>query len=324
MVFSSLQSNIEEKQKLLDAQEAYNMWSILNSKYQTVEKLKLWDNFTHDFDLKLILSSHLKETQKNITILENKMLDYGVKGPGKNRYALNSPANPEAIHDQFIANEFFIYLQEQVENYLRAFRTSMNNESVRKFFKKLSINTIKEQDKIVQYLKFKGWLETPPLYKSTSKNIDEKISTSEAYHLWDHLAYRYDNRHQTRIYYNFAFDSDYKLILKIGIDQLTKHAKILEKELEYFGITLPRKPPEVVAPPADTELLEDDYSYRNSIVGIQGALTIHAQALKQCTFNDRIRKLFKNLLLEEIDLLDKFIEYGKIKGWLNPSPSYLP
>lgn len=41
MVFSSLQSNIEEKQKLLDAQEAYNMWSILNSKYQTVEKLKL-------------------------------------------------------------------------------------------------------------------------------------------------------------------------------------------------------------------------------------------------------------------------------------------
>ncbi|KUO50287.1 MAG: hypothetical protein APF76_11290 [Desulfitibacter sp. BRH_c19] len=324
MVFTNLRTKTEKKQKQVDVQEAYNLWGILQTKYVTIEKLKIWENFTHDMDLKLILARHLKEIMENATILEKEMTTYGIKGPGQNRYAMNAPVNPEAVHDQFIADDFFVYLQEHVENLLRAFRTSMNNDSVRGLFKKLSVKTINQQNEVVGYLKLKGWLETPPLYQSINKNIKEKLSTIDAYHLWDHLGYRYDNRRQTQLYQAFTFDGDYKMILKVGINQLTKHAQLLEKELQYFGIPLPKKPPEVTVSPGNTELFEDDYTYRIIMIGIQGALTIHAQALKQCTFNDRVRNIFKKLLLEEVDLLDNYIKFGKTKGWLNPGPGYHP
>lgn len=324
MVFTKLLKKTALKQKQVDIQEAYNLWGILQTKYTTIEKLKIWENFTHDMDLKLLLANHLNEIKENATILEKEMTTYGIKGPGQNRYAMKAPVNPEAVHDQSIADDFFVYLQEHVENLLRAFRTSMNNESVRGRFKKMAIKTINQQDQIVQYLKLKGWLETPPLYQSTNQSINEKLSSIEAYHLWDHLGYRYDNRRQTQLFQSFAFDGDYKLILKIGINQLTKHAQVLEKELEYFGVPLPKKPPEVIVSPSNTELFEDDYTYRIIMIGIQGALTIHAQALKQCTFNDRIRNIFKKLLLEEVDLMDEYIKFGKIKGWLNPGPGYHP
>lgn len=49
---------------------------------------------------------------------------------------------------------------------------------------------------------------------------------------------------------------------------------------------------------------------------------MHAQALKQCVTNDRIRKIFRQLVLEEINIGNRLIVYGKIKGWLNEPPQY--
>ena len=49
---------------------------------------------------------------------------------------------------------------------------------------------------------------------------------------------------------------------------------------------------------------------------------MHAQALKQSVTNDRIRKIFRQLLLEEIDIMDRLIILGKLKGWLHVPPQY--
>ena len=57
---------------------------------------------------------------------------------------------------------------------------------------------------------------------------------------------------------------------------------------------------------------------------MQSAGSKHAQAFKQATYNDDIRKFFKDLLLEEMKVFDDFIKFGKLKGWLNPVPSYVP
>lgn len=58
------------------------------------------------------------------------------------------------------------------------------------------------------------------------------------------------------------------------------------------------------------------------LIGFQGALVLQAESFKQSTFNDRIRTIFMKLLIEEIDVLDDFHKYGKIKGWLNTPPGY--
>lgn len=92
--------------------------------------------------------------------------------------------------------------------------------------------------------------------------------------------------------------------------------------MTYFGIPMPNKPSGITTSDYNTELLEDDYMFRIILIGIQGASMMHAQAVKQCTYNDRIRNTFKKLLLEEISLQDRFIKFGKTKGWLNPVPTY--
>lgn len=323
MAFTILRRKAKSRQQLVDTQEAFNLWSMLRSKYMVIERLQSWENFAHDHDLRLMLQVHLKELKENVAILEKMLKKYSINGPDQqNRYSIKAPSNPEVFQDQFIAEDTFLYLQEHVENLIRALRNSITNDPVRKQFLKFAIKTINQMDSLVQYLKLKGWLETPPLYVDTPSTLTEKLSTCEAYHLWDQLAYRYDNLRQTRIYLSFAYDGDFKVVLAKGIDQLGKNSNILERELEYFGIPFPKKPSAIVTPPNDTEIFSDEHMYRIVLIGIQGTLTLHAQALKQCTFNDRIRGIFKKMLLEEINYIDNYIRFGKMKSWLNPVPAY--
>ncbi|MDW7675083.1 MAG: DUF3231 family protein [Bacillota bacterium] len=323
MVFSLIRKKSENKQKLIDCQEAFNIWTILKSKYVVTERLMTWEKYAHDLDLKLILKRHLAGIKKNISILETQIQNFHVKPPTyKNKAASTAPSNPEMVMDEYIAIDAFIYIQEHVENMLRSLRTSKTNDELRSSLQEMTISTIDQLNEVIHYLKLKGWLETPPLYHDLPPDLTEKLCTSEAYHLWDHLAYRYDNLRQTAIFSTFCFDTDFKAILAMGIEQLKKHSTIFEKELEYFGIPMPKKPSELLVPPDNTELLDDEYMYRQTLIGIEGTIIMHAQALKQCTFNDRIRGIFKKLLLEEIGLQDRLIKYGKLKGWLNPIPAY--
>ncbi len=153
----------------------------------------------------------------------------------------------------------------------------------------------------------------------------EKIDAGEAFHLWDHLTFRYDNIQATQIWYEHAHDTDFKFLLKNGLQNvLRKQAEMLEKELIKFGIPLPKQPSDVVKSAGDTTLLDDDYMFRTLNIGIMGALWLHTLALKQCTTNDRIRDIFRNLLIDEVNVLDKLLLLGKLKGWINAVPLYSP
>ncbi|MHB1420711.1 MAG: hypothetical protein ACYCX4_14220 [Bacillota bacterium] len=100
-------------------------------------------------------------------------------------------------------------------------------------------------------------------------------------------------------------------------------SKLLEEEMELFGIPAPVNPTKIMPPVTGIhDLVDDDYMYRVIFDGLQGAAMVHARAFKQCTTNDRIRNLFKKLLLEEIDALDDLIKYGKLKGWVDPVPKF--
>lgn len=314
----------EQKQQMVDAREAFNLWDILNSKYTATERLDISRHFTHDADLKYIFGKLKKPIDKNIRVLEKMMTLFAIESPERNPAPANPPANPEVFSDRFLALDIFFYLQEHMENLLKAMRSTFSNDWVRKKLKVMTISTIEELDSYIIYLRLKGFLAVPPRYRNVPQNVTEDFCLCEAADLWDHLTYRYDNRKTTEVFGKIAHDADFRLVLYLGAKQLSRQIKLLEKEARHFGLPMPRRPGKFTMGITDKQVFDDTHIYRVLISNLQGAAILHAQSFKECTVNDRVRKLFKQLLLEEIDLLDRFIKLGKLKGWTNPAPKYGP
>lgn len=47
---------------------------------------------------------------------------------------------------------------------------------------------------------------------------------------------------------------------------------------------------------------------------MQGAGAKHALAFKQATYNDEIREVLRDLLLEEMEVVNDFVKFGKVKA----------
>jgi hypothetical protein len=312
----------QEKTQTINASEAHNIWDLLKSNYLAVELMQIWENYAHDAEFKVIIKLFIKDLQKDIVILEKEIQKYGIQGPDKNRASVNAIANTEVLYDETIAQEFYLFAQENVEQLLRSIRTSTTNDGIRELLMGFIHGAINRLDKVVVYLKLKGWLDTPPMYLQSPESAKEQITAGGAFHLWDHLTFRYDNISQTEIFHAFARDKEFKTLLKVGLEQsLKKQAKVLEKELDHFGIPLPKQPKQY-AMTDSTETMEDDHMYRILLTGIQGAAFFHAQAVKQISVEDKTRKLFKQLLLEELNYINDLIKFGNLKGWLHPVPQY--
>ncbi len=315
---------MEKRQQLIDIREAFNIWDILCSKYLTVELLQNHESLAHDIDLKGILKGIIKALNENIAILEKLAKTFAIKTPDRNRTYSSSANTKDIIADEFIALDLLHYYQEHIENMSKAMRSTVTNDYVRKTFKKMALKTIDEMDTLVKYLHLKGWLSAPPLYKHIPTTVKEKLSLSEAANLWDHLTLRYDNIRTTEYYLSTIHDIDFKAILKMGQISLEKQTEKLEKELKHYGIPLPKRPSKATLTINNTEVLDDDYMYRILINALQGAVILHAQSYKECLVCDRIRFFFKQLLIDELNYIDNFIKFGKMKSWLNPVSLYGP
>jgi len=310
----------QKKNSRLNSIEAFSLWEMLNSKYASLEKLAVWNNYAHDKDLVFYLNSYTSVIKGFVSTLEKELARYGIKGPDAHVLTANTLVNSDIIRDQLIATDVFTMLQEHIEMLLVAIPSATTNDHVRKTFIDMVRKDLEQLSLTVKFFKMKGWLYVPPMYTQGSTVLD-KLDAAEAFNLWSHLTYRYDNLQLTEIFLSIANDGDFKLFLKAGQRALTRQTRMIERELRNFGIALPVKPP-AVRPPGDIQAVDDDSLFRGIFSGMTGALTVHAKAIKQSTTNDRIRDIFKNLLLEEIALLDRTVKYGKMKGWLNAAPSF--
>lgn len=302
----------------LNIGENYSLWDILAAKYFALERLNILKTFAHDPDLMTIITIDIQDLENDVKIMEKALEKFGIAGANNHVLQPKTSINAEVFRDQFIAGEFFIFLQENIEMLLRALRLSTSNDDVRDLFTVLVKDAINRSDRMAEYLKIRGWTGVPPMYHNNTSG--ESIDNGEAYHLWNHLTYRYDNVYQTLLFASFAYDTDFKVFLEQGAKTLMKQSKMLEDELQKFGLPLPVRPPTVKPPETRTETMNDDYMFRTLITGIQGALVFHAQGLKQSITNKRLRKLFRDLLLDEVEIYTNLVKYGKMKGWLNAAP----
>lgn len=323
MVLERLKAKINLETPQVDIREAFNLWDILNSKYREVERLLIYHYFVHDKDLKFVIKHFIKEYEGNISKLKKEISKYQIIAPKPNREIGPTPCRVELFTDEYIAGEVLIYLQEHIENLVRYLKTSMTNDSLHSLISKITKKTIISETMIMDYMNMKGWVNQCPRYHNKAENVKEKLSVAEAFHLWDHLCYRYDNIQQTRFYLAFVHDLDFVAVMKSGLSTLMSQAKILEKELVRFGIVTPTKPSDVTFKTDRIDILEDRHIYRTILLGLQGALSMHVIPLKQCSFNAILRDIYKKLLLEEIDIFSNYIKFGRLKGWLEPAPAYV-
>jgi hypothetical protein len=159
-----------------------------------------------------------------------------------------------------------------------------------------------------------------------NKSLRDKqrtINVSEVFHLWNHLMQRYNVIFVTNLLNSFVKDDDLKLVLEVGNKTLTKHTKLLEKELLNYGIPLPLRPPKQTQQTVDTELISDRQIYRRILRGIQAFLPVHTMAFIHSS-TPKLRDLFMSFMEEEMKIYDKYLEYGKIKNYLIRPPAFKP
>lgn len=308
----------------VDCQEAYNLWDALVSRYNAIQQMQILHNFVHDKDFSLLLKhAYMELMDKQANKLEQIMNDYQLALPKRPPQSIKTPANVEAYEDRFLAAIAINMIQENITQQIRFIRTSLTNESVRKTFIDFLGEGADLYDTAIKYVKLKGWLSIPPLYKQVPTESKESIDSGEAYQLWDHLAARYDTIEKTQKYQNFAHDVDFKALLVIGLQTvLEKQANLLEKECGKFGILQPSRPPKSISTNEGMDLYDDELIFRDIFTGMQFIMELHSTALKQTTTNDRLRGMYREFLDQELNALDNWINYGKTKGWLRPIPMF--
>ena len=308
----------------VDCQEAYNLWDALTSRYNTIQQVLIFHNFVHDKDFSLLLKhAYMELMDKQVNKLEQIMNDHQLALPKRPPQNIHTPDNVEAYEDRFLASIVINMMQENITQQLRFIRTTLTNESIRKTFVDFLNEGVNLYDTAIKYMKLRGWLGVPPLYKQVPPENKEFLDSGEAYHLWDHLSARYDTIEKTQKYQNFAHDVDFKAVLVVGLQTvLEKQANILEKECGKFGIILPSRPPKTINTNEGMDLYDDELIFRDIFTGMQFILELHSSALKQNTTNDRLRNMYIKFLHQELSAINNWINYGKLKGWLRPIPMY--
>lgn len=156
-----------------------------------------------------------------------------------------------------------------------------------------------------------------------SRDKQKTISISEAAALWKTLGNRYDALGQTNALVMLSKDADLESILRQGIKVLNHEIKEVEGIMKEYMIPMPTKPPEQANIISDVNAITDRGIYRQIFGGIKMAVHMYTANLTS-SMSSIIREPFRQFLNAEIDLFDKFIEYGKVKSYLHEEPSFRP
>jgi hypothetical protein len=309
-------------QKQIDIQEAFNIWNLLRSRYHSVETIQFFRNFIHDADFCIILNGFHDDWEAAIQRYEGKVKKFKVKAPGRPPREFKTSVEVSIITDDWIFRRIYNDLISQMDCLSSAYRATITDDKLREFIRIDLQNHIHNFEVLYKYGKLKGWMDEPPAYKTPKPQINEDLTVSEAFHIINHLSHRYHQIQITQFFISFAHDKELSLILKQGIKSLQAEVDELEKQAIKYEVPLPKRPPFSVATPSDPETKEDSYLYNTILKGIQDSLDMHARAAIEIVRNDGLRSSFIRLYEKELDLHDKFIKYGKLKGWTMSLPVF--
>ena len=318
----SIFKKVNDREERLDIQEAFNVYNLLRARYVSIQTVQLFKNFVHDADWEIILDGFMKHFDKQIGILEGLGQKFRIIMPNRSPLDVNFSTSINDITDDYIYKKIFHDLIAQLMSLIHAVRSSSTNDKLRNIIiDDLKIH-FEDFDTLYRFGKLKGWEETYPVYKTTIPHQEEQLSTSEAFHIWDHLNMRYEQIELIGLFSGFAHDTEFKAILDHGLYTFNKQVSHLEQLALKLNIPLPNRPTLPVVSPIDPETIKDKFMYRNILSWELTSLDTHVRAIIETIRNDSLRKLWNEQLNSELAYYDKYLKYGKMKGWTRVVPIY--
>ncbi len=320
-LLSIIKKMISENERL-DIQEAFNIYNLLRARYVSSQTIQIFKNFVHDIDWKIILNKFLNHFEKQIAILEQLGDKFQIIMPKKPPLDIKFATSINEITDEYIYKKIFHDLVAELMSLIHAVRSSSTNDNLRAIVIKDLLTHFEDFDILYRFGKLKGWEETYPVYKTSLPHQREQLSASEAFHIWDHINLRYEQIELIGIFINFVHDTEFKVILQHGLYVFNKQVNHLEQLALKLNVTLPDRPSALVRSPIDPETINDEFMYRNILSWELTSLDTHVRAIIETIRNDSLRKLWNEHLSTELDYYDKYLKYGKMKGWTRAVPIY--
>ncbi|HEY8910620.1 MAG TPA: DUF3231 family protein [Desulfosporosinus sp.] len=318
----SIFKKIKGEQESIDIQEAFNIYSLLRARYVSTQTVQLFKNFVHDVGWELILDGFMKNFDRQIAILEGLGERFHIAMPGRPPLDTKFATSINDITDDYIYKKIYHDLIAQLMSLIHAVRSSSTNDNLRNIIIKDLTTHFVDFDTLYKFGKLKGWEETYPVYKTDIPHQEEQLSTSEAFHIWDHINLRYEQIELIGLFVNFAHDTEFKVILQHGLYVFNKQVNNLEQLALKLNVPLPNRPSLPVTAPIDPETITDRFMYRNILSWELTSLDTHVRAIIETIRNESLRKLWMELLNTELEYYDKYLKYGKIKGWTRVVPIY--
>jgi len=315
-------NKIKDTEERLDIQEAFNIYNLLRARYVSTETVQLFKNFVHDLDWEQVLDGFIKHFDKQILVLEELGLTFRIIMPNRSPLDIKFATNINDITDLHIYKKIYHDLIAQLMSLIHAVRSTSTNDRLRNIITQDLVTHFKDFDILYKFGKTKGWEETYPVYKTDMPHQEEQLSTSEAFHIWDHISMRYEQIELIGLFINFAHDTEFKVILEHGLYIFKKQVKHLEQLALKLNVPLPDRPSLPVMSPIDPETIKDKFMYRNILSWELASLDTHVRAIIETIRNDALRKLWNDHLNAELEYYDKYLKYGKMKGWTRVVPIY--
>lgn len=309
-------------EEVIDIFAAFNLWNSLRARYGSIETLQLYRNFIHDRDFDLLLSHFLDTFIKESTVLEDEAARHAVTLPKRPAVDIRIDKKLDELTDRYIYRRIFEDLITQMMVLGRAYRTTTNHDRLRELFKNALLGHAYQFQTLFKFGKLKSWEDNPPAYKTSKPMKNEDLSISEAFHLWDHLNFRYDRLELVNYFIRSAHDTSFIAVLDMGLVILKKQIGTIEELCLKYSVHVPERPPAEMVQPIDQEVMEDQFMYRILLLGIQNSVDMHMRAVLETVRNDSLREIYIDFFKAEMSSYDRFLKYGKAKGWIKVPPMY--
>ncbi|MCW3491640.1 hypothetical protein [Dethiobacter alkaliphilus] len=155
----------------------------------------------------------------------------------------------------------------------------------------------------------------------SNKDLQGLINVSEVFYVWDIMVMKFDILTTVMLMENFIKDKDLKFIAAQLSKGLITGIEDMEQVMKDHSIPFPPRPPVSSNTTAVLEDITDQFIYGGFYESIQSFFPVLSGGFMNST-SPKVRNAIKSHLLLTIELQELIVEYGKLKGFLNPPPVY--
>jgi hypothetical protein len=128
---------------------------------------RIFANFIHDKDLKLILDKGITTLQNQIKRLENTAVQFEIPLPQKPTACQQITMDPEVMTDKTVYRIILRGIQDAISTHIRAAVETTRNDKVRDLFLQLYKDEVTLYNNFIRYGKIKGWSYIAPKYRKS-------------------------------------------------------------------------------------------------------------------------------------------------------------